>query len=557
MKILLFNTSLFYCFTCRKTLVMKSILSLLIVGVLSFAFPQVITLTGTVKDSSTLKGIAGAAVSLKIEGISASTDSTGRYMFGLGARPCEARGGAVAKAPIVRQGSVYFGIVGDNLPVRIDICDLLGRTIAPAIEKKLGRGSYRFTPFGNACAANLCFVKLKINNIDFAFCMLDIGGSGGYGLSRMADNSSSGAFSKSAALVIDTIVVTAVGYTVVRKPISSYVGTNDFLISPVSGHKTIVSFDNGSYQSCIVPLVITVVDSDRAGATVSVTLRSATDPAGIVAPLRKVPGVAGTYSDSVFFSISKSDSVKRTIRVSDGDRVWALYAEAVQPEVDSISTSWTGVTGIVQPGGSPILGVVRPLSIHVWDSDVTDSTVSVHVSSTRDKTGFPVPLRAAAGSTGDFYGRIWFSLRGSVADSVLAVKGSASDTITIIYHDLTPAQDITPPACIWLPVPAVMFLDSGGYHGTGSIMTVNLSDDDIGDSIAIVNIKSRKDPAGISDTLHVTGTAVRSFVGTAGFTTGPSHPGFIAVQDGDSVVVSYQDDSPVQTITQSASWNSK
>lgn len=123
--------------------------------------------------------------------------------------------------------------------------------------------------------------------------------------------------------------------------------------------------------------------------------------------------------------------------------------------------------------------MVRPLSIHVWDSDVTDSTVAVHVSSKKDKTGFSVLLHAATGSAGDFNGRIWFSLKGSAPDSVLM------------------------------------------------------------------------------DTLHVTGTAVRSFVGTAGFTTGLSHPGFISVQDGDSVMVSYQDDSPVQTVTQSAMWSSK
>jgi hypothetical protein len=403
----------------------------------------------------------------------------------------------------------------------------------------------------------LYFVKLRIGDNVFVFKVLDVNVDRGYGLSRIADYSSSGALSKSTAPAIDTIIVTAAGYTVARKPISSYVGANDFLLGAASGHKGTISFDNGSYQSCIVPLVITVVDSDLAGQFAYVKVKSGTDAAGITVRLTKVTGAAGTFSDSVWFSITHSDSAKRLLKVGDGDAVSARYTELSPARVDSVSTTWTGVAGTVQPGGSPILGVVRPLSIHVWDSDVTDSTVAVHVSSKKDAAGFSVLLHAAAGSPGDFYGSIRFSLKGSTPDSVLAVMGAVADTVSIIYHDMTPAQDIAPPACIWLPVPAVMFLDSGGYHGTGSVMAINFSDDDIGDSTAIVNIKSRKDPAGISDTLHVTGTAVRSFVGTAGFTTGLSHPGFISVQDGDSVVVSYQDDSPVQTVTQSASWNSK
>jgi hypothetical protein len=99
-----------------------------------------------------------------------------------------------------------------------------------------------------------------------------------------------------------------------------------------------------------------------------------------------------------------------------------------------------------------------------------------------------------------------------------------------------------------------MFLDSAAYHGTGSNMTINLSDDDIADSTAVVVIASRKDPLGIKDTLRVTGGTMRNFTGTVGFTTTASRPGFISVQDGDSVMVSYQDDSPVKLVTQSAQW---
>ncbi len=537
----------------------NSIAIIFLAGALSFAFPQSVNLTGTVRDSASLRGIAGAVVALKGLPLSTTTDSSGGYALkGSGVGPFVHGGVSPAERPVAKRGSVFFGISVAGQPVRIDVCDLLGRTIAPAVERKLECGNYRFNPFGKRTSAGLlCFVKLRIGSADFVFKMLDGNTDHGYGLSRIAGNGLSGALSKSAALAIDTIIVTATGYTVARKPISSYVGANDFLLASSSGNAGIISFDNGSYQSCIVPLVITVVDSSLAGQFAYVKVRSGTDAAGITVGLAKVTGAAGTFSDSVWFSITHSDSAKRLLRVGDGDVVSACYTESSPARVDSVSTTWTGVAGIVQPGGSPILGVVRPLSIHVWDSDVTDSTVLVRVASVRDKTGFQVALHAVEGSAGDFMGHIWFSLKASVHDSVLAVTGSAADTITIVYHDMTPAQDIAPPACIWLPVLATMFLDSAAYHGTGSAMTINMSDDDIADSTAVVGIASRKDPVGIKDTLRVTGGTIRNFIATVGFTTGTSRPGFISVQDGDSVVVSYQDDSPVQTVTQSASWNSK
>jgi hypothetical protein len=106
-------------------------------------------------------------------------------------------------------------------------------------------------------------------------------------------------------------------------------------------------------------------------------------------------------------------------------------------------------------------------------------------------------------------------------------------------------------------MPAIMFLDSARYHGTASVMTINLTDDDIEDSTAVVFVTSTKDPTGIKDTLRGTGTTIRNFIGTVGFTTGASRPGLIAVADGDSVKVTYMDDSPVQPVTQAAVWSSK
>jgi hypothetical protein len=325
----------------------------------------------------------------------------------------------------------------------------------------------------------------------------------------------------------------------------------------IIGHAGSVSFENGSYQSCVVPMVITVVDSDLSGPAVPVIVKSTADRKGITLSLGKVPGEPWTYSDSVFFSIVKSDSAKHAIKVLDGDIVSTYYADASSRVVDSAWTTWTGVVGFVQPGGSPVIGVLNKLTINVWDSDVTDSMVFVSVSSKRDATGFNAPLRAVAGSAGSFFGQIGFSLKETQGDSVLAVRGTTDDTISIKYHDLTPAQDIMGSVCIWEPFPAAISLDSTAYHGTAVRMSIDLRDDDIIDSTVVVTVRSKMDTTGIKDTLHAAGGAIRYFVGRVGFTIAASTAESIAVQNGDSVVVSYQDDSPVELVTQSALWNSK
>jgi hypothetical protein len=332
--------------------------------------------------------------------------------------------------------------------------------------------------------------------------------------------------------------------------------TSPILPPAGGGHTGSISFENGSYQSCLVPLVITVVDTDLTLPAVPVQVKSTADVKGFTVQLRKVAGATATYSDSVWFSIANSDSSRHFIKVRDGNTVTAYYADASPHVVDSASTTWQGVAGYVQPGGSPVLGVINKLSINVWDSDVTDSFIFVSVASRKDPTGFNAQLRAVAGSAGSFTGQIEFSLKGSRGDSVLAVFGATGDTLSIIYHDSTPARDITGGVCYWQPIPAIIFLDSATYHGTAGTMTVHLNDDDIADSTVVVNVRSTKDPAGISDTLHVAAGAVRYFVGQVGFGTTVSGPGRIAVNDGDTVVVSYQDDSPVVTVTQSAVWNS-
>jgi hypothetical protein len=533
----------------------------LIAGFLFSAQAQVINLTGTVKDSSTQKGIAGATVKLSQQQVSAVTDTGGAYTLTNqnAVLPGLAENGLLA-VPRIRHNNLFFGVTGSGERVRVDLYSISGRHVASLLDRNLDRGNYRINPFAAASAAahQVYFVKLQNGLRTSLLRMPYVTGTAAFptGLFfRTGEGDAATGFAKVAA-VNDTLIVSAAGHATVRKPITSYTGTNDIILAAGGGHAASIVYDNGSYQGCGMPIVVTVVDSDLTVARIPISVKSTSDRNGITLLLSKVAGAAGTYSDSIFFSIVKSDSGKRAIKVQDQDVVASYYADASPQAIDSFSTAWTGSVGTVDPGMSIYVGLRNRLAINVFDPDVTDSAVFVLVTSDKDKTGINAKLPAIPGSPGAFSGKVGFTFKASQGDSVLSVMATMDDNILIKYHDLTPLQDIMGSICTWKPFPASIFFDSTTYHGTTDKMTINFNDDDITDSTVVVNVKSKKDATGIKDTLRLDAGSARLFTSQVGFTTTTSRPGFIAVQNGDSVTVSYQDDSPVQLVTQSAHWNS-
>jgi hypothetical protein len=520
---------------------------------------EVVNLTGVVRDSASKAGIAGATVGLKGLPLSTVTNASGAYSLSGSSTGHFARSNRHMTGAFVKNDNLFFRVENTREQVRLDLYDLSGRHLGRFIDTPLDRGAYRCGPFAGALSSRVYVARLQAGPAATMLkfpCVHSASTGTAPGLRRTAGGRGETNGLEKTSAAIDTLVVSAAGYAPGRTPISSYTGVNDFSLVATGGCRAAISFENGSYQSCVIPLVITVVDSYLTGATIPVQVKSTSDTRGVSVPLKKNPGLAGTYSESVFFSIIKSDSVRRLIRVKDGDTVTAIYANGGAAEPCFERTVWNGLPGNVQPAGSPIIGVIHGLGITLWDSDVTDSAVTVSVWSKRDTTGLRVSLIKVAQSSGDYIGKIGLSLRRSRGDSVLAV-GPGSDTIFIRYHDLTPEADIMGNGCIWQPMPAVMFLDSAQYHGTASVMTIHLTDYDIEDSTAVVTVKSATDPAGITETLKATGGINRYFISSVGFTTGASRPGFISVANGDSVRVSYQDDSPIQPVIQSAVWSTK
>jgi|GEM_PF-1454621 hypothetical protein len=519
-----------------------------------YAFSQTVDITGTVQDSSSAKGIAGASVIIKGLALSTLTNANGGYSFaGSAARFNDSRGQLYNDAPVFKNNVLFFGVGSNDERVRIDIFDLAGRLIAKVLDDKLCAGQYRINPFTSPRAELVYVVRLTIGpRVTMLRIPLAVRGRAASANARLA----TGNGLEKTAGVIDTLEVSAAGYAVVRRAVESYTGVQDFFLLKSGGHRGALSFENGSYQSCVIPLVITVVDSDLVAETLPIKVQSSSDQSGITVLLKKVAGLSGTYSDSVFFSVATSDSARRLIRVRDGDTVAALYADAAPLALYVETTVWTGLPGDVQPKGSPISGVIHGLGMTLWDSDITDSVVTISVWSKKDTVGIHASLARVALSSGDYIGYIGLTLRQSRGDSVLAV-GPGSDTIFMKYHDVTPEADIMGTGCIWQPMLANMFLDSAQYHGAASRMTINLTDDDVEDGTVVVRIKSATDPAGITDTLKAAGGINRYFDGSVGFAVGASAPGRIAVADGDSVWVSYQEETPARLVTQSAVWSTQ
>jgi hypothetical protein len=333
--------------------------------------------------------------------------------------------------------------------------------------------------------------------------------------------------------------------------------TDSAIITLWTGTAGSIMIENGSYQGCQSPMVVTVVDSDLAGATVPIRVRSTTNPAGFILPLKQVTGATGTYTDTVFFSIVNSDSAGRRIRVQDGDIVTAVYAEASPARVDSSFTQWSGSAGIFGPGASMYVGLKSKLVITLYDPDLTDSTVTIRVKSPKDTAGIDVVMHQQSGyGPGNFDARVGFSLTASIPDSVIAVDGKVmwEDTLYMIYHDAAPEGVIFGSICRWLPIQGQIFLDSAEYHGTAGAMGIILADDEITDSSVVVTVKSQTDTVGISDTLKADAGTPGQFSGHVGFSPAASAPGLIAVQDSDTVTVTYMDFVPITTVTQQAVW---
>jgi hypothetical protein len=529
-------------------------------------YAQTISLTGMVKDSGTQQGVGNALV--KVMGLNDSTftDSNGIYSFttlSIGSfLPAGTRSMAV---PRLTQNALFFSVSDNAAQVHINIYDFSGRQIGSLVDRILGPGNYRVSPYSPAMSSQVYLVKIRTGDRVAVLKMpcfgkpLPLSGGSLRKINDASGKSADGSGMGKSRAINDTIAVFASGYLIGRKPVTRYAGTENFSLV-WSGLGGSIMFENASYQGCQYPAYVSVLDSSVRGASLTVHVKSTTSPAGFAFPLRRVAGSAGVYADSLYFSIAKTDSAKHVLRVGDMDSVFAWYDHGTPSHPAALrttNTAWSGTTGQIGPGASQYFGLRAKMLINLFDGDLTDSVAFVTVKSPKDTSGISLGLKALPGNPGSFSREIGFSLAASIQDSVIAVDGrdSMGQLITMIYHDVTPATTQFGSICTWIPEAGTLLLDSTAYHGTGGTMGITLIDDDILDSIAVVTVKSTRDAAGIKDTLKASAGHTGQFLGSVGFSTTTSTARVIAVSNGDSITVTYQDDTPTKAIVSRASWN--
>ncbi|HUI92557.1 MAG TPA: hypothetical protein VLX68_09955 [Chitinivibrionales bacterium] len=533
-------------------------------------FAQDINLTGTVTDSATQAGIKGAIVKLKVAKLFDTTDANGAYTLTGNISAIRFNGSystQLVGTPHFRQSSLYLGVANNGEQVRIDVFDLLGRDVRSYVDAKLDRGNYQVNMFEPAFAGQLYFVKVNIGGKSTMLKMPFMGEKAQAAGQLIRKISGSG--SAKVAADNDTLIIVASGYKTIRKGITSYTGTNNFVM-PWYGHVGSIMFDMGSYSGAEYPAAVIVNDSDLTGATVPVRIKSRADTVGFTLILKKDPTTAGQYLDSIWFNINSSDSAKHMIMVQQakdamGDTIYAFYNEAAPAMQDTATVQWSGNAAEVNPGASMYGGLTVKMAINVSDPDVADTFVTVTIKSqpADSVVGIPLTLPMVPGSWGTFSGLLGVTTGpSSAANRTIKVTGKDvlhGEAIIIIYQDKTPMETRLGSICTWRPVIGSILLDSTDYHGTTSKMNVTLYDDDIAANTAVVTVKSKKDPTGFIDTLKYSGTGSgRVFSSDVGFSTTASNAttGVIGVLSaGDSVYVTYVDDTPDTVIVQGSAWH--
>jgi hypothetical protein len=535
-------------------------------AILFSAYSQDINITGTVKDASNNSPIKGAKVSLKIANLSTTTNDNGQYsLTGSGVRFVGSSQNVISNYPYIKNNRIFFSVNQDNQNVKIGLYNILGKNILTLLNTNLNKGNYSFS-INNTIGGQLFFVKITIGNkssvIKAPFTEL----SNSRSLNAFGNK---GSFNKSLALfaINDTLIVSASGYNEVRKGITSYTGTHDFNLTKSAGHKGTISFEMGSYSGTQYAALVILNDEDLSQQTVPVKISSNADPKGFTMYLKKDPTTAGQYADSVRFSIYKTDSAKQTIKVQQaleamGDSIYAIYYDQSPVSVETTMVQWSGNTGQVGPGASMYNGLNTKIAINLSDPDLSDSVAYVTIKTPADTVGIQLKLKPVPFTWGSYTGTLRVSLQGSSAENgYIKVTGKdilKGELITIIYEDLTPKQTLYGGICTWRPVIGSLILDSTVYHGTSSKMTINLYENDILSDTALVTIKSKKDPTGITKKLVISGSSQddRIFVGQVGFSLTASNTAnsIIAVQQPDTLQVIYTDTTPDTLVIEKAAW---
>lgn len=202
---------------------------MLAVGSLMQVCAQV-NISGTVKDQ-TGQPMQGVAVSLSTIAMTATTDAAGHYSLNSTVVENKSNIRTAKNGAMLENGVLKFRVNDNSTRVRIRIYDLLGNAVLTIMEKDLAPGSYSVPAVVAGLSSQLYFLNVTIGNNE-SVMMMPVAQKKSYHETSPASSAGQGlnALQKQAALP-DTVKAQKTGYSGEFKPIASYTGSCDFIMT--------------------------------------------------------------------------------------------------------------------------------------------------------------------------------------------------------------------------------------------------------------------------------------------------------------------------------------
>jgi len=212
----------------KETITMM-LYGVLTAGSLTQVFSQV-NIAGTVRDQNGA-AMQGVAVSLSTISMAATTDAAGHYSLNSTLVKNAADVRTATNSALLEKGMLKFRVNDNSARVRIKIYDLLGNAIASIMEKDLAQGNYSIPAASAGLSSQLYLLNVKIGDNESVMMMPVSQKKSFHGTSLAASaGTASNVLQKTAALP-DTVKAQKTGYSREFKPIASYTGTCDFIMT--------------------------------------------------------------------------------------------------------------------------------------------------------------------------------------------------------------------------------------------------------------------------------------------------------------------------------------
>jgi hypothetical protein len=319
-------------------------------------------------------------------------------------------------------------------------------------------------------------------------------------------------------------------------------------ITEPKGTEGKITLSDSLFAGTIGSVTVTLNDADLTQTVVSVKVTSSADPGGLIL---RLTGKNGVYIGKLAFSTTAS--ANHAILVTDSCRVTVTYADAMPAGYRTATLIWTeGTVGKVTLSDSLFAGIKGLVTVTLIDTDLTDTVVSVGVTSWADQVGLILRL---TGKNGVYTGQLAFSTTASAGNAILVTSNSL---VTITYNDAMPAGTRTA-TLIWKAgtFTITISLDKNSYQGVSNPMVIVVTDTNVSSAIVTAMITTTTYTTPVLVTLMQIPGTIGLYTDTVYFTAGNTATikDTIRVKDGDTVtVVYYNMGDPAYVVWREAVW---